>query len=247
VARRATKIAQERQKGGSFLLLDAGDSLANDQDPARKTKGQSSVAVMNMMAYDAMALGPLDLALGLTALRQAQAMAKFAMLSANAVVSATGQPVVDPYVLRKFGDHTVAIIGLSGGRGNKEIAVRDPLKTAQTVVAEVAKQADVIILLSHAGAELDQQIANSVPGLDLIVSGGGAVISAPRGSEKTGTIILRADQASPSHAGLALGIGKFTFDPAGKLAKSNWQLVRLSPEIADDPTVATWVQQQRSQ
>ena len=65
VARRATTINQEKKKNPYTLVLDAGDSLVGDQDPALKTQGKSSVEAMNRLGYDAMALGPGDLALGL--------------------------------------------------------------------------------------------------------------------------------------------------------------------------------------
>ena len=89
VARRATTINQEKKKNPYTLVLDAGDSLVGDQDPALKTQGKSSVEAMNRLGYDAMALGPADLALGLETLRARMAEAKFPMLSANAVVTGT--------------------------------------------------------------------------------------------------------------------------------------------------------------
>ena len=244
MARRATKIAQTRQQGGFVLLLDAGDSLVGDADPARKSQGQSSITVMNMLGYDAMALGPQDLSLGLSVLQQRMAEAKFAFLSANAVVSATGKLLATPYVIREFGSRKVAIVGLSGGEGTADIAVRDPLQTAQTSVTQAASQADVVILLSHAGETVDQQIADTVPGIALIVSSGPFALAMPWRSEKTGTLIVHADEAQPGHAGRRLGIAALAFELSGKMGQPNWQRVDLGPEIADDPAMAEWVKEQ---
>jgi 5'-nucleotidase/UDP-sugar diphosphatase len=237
-------IAQERERGGFLLVLDAGDSLVGDRDPALKTQGATSVAAMNMMGYDALALGQQDLALGLEVLRQRVAEAEFALLSANAVVSGTGELITTPYLLREFDGHKVAVIGLSGGSGTPEIAVLDPAETARALVAELARQADVIILLSHAGTPVDQQIAEALPKVDLIVSGGQLQLASPWRSEKTGALILHADQATPGHAGRKLGIARLTFDAGGRLVAQEWQGVDLTPEIPDDPALATWVQQQ---
>jgi 2',3'-cyclic-nucleotide 2'-phosphodiesterase (5'-nucleotidase family) len=247
VARRATKIAQTRQQGGFVLLLDAGDSLVGDADPARKTQGQSSITVMNMLGYDAMALGPQDLSLGLSVLQQRMAEAKFTILSANAVVSATGELLATPYVIREFGGRKVAIVGLSGGEGTADIAVRDPLQTAQTSMTQAASQADVVILLSHAGETVDQQIADTVPGIALIVSSGPFALAMPWRSEKTGTLIVHADEAQPGHAGRRLGIAALTFESSGKMGQPNWQRVDLGPEIADDPAMVEWIQKQSGQ
>ena len=87
------------------------------------------------------------------------------------------------------------VVGLSGGNGTSEIAVRDPVETAKSVVVQVKGQADVVILLSHAGASVDRQIADAVPGIALIVSGGPLVMPAPWRSEKTGTLVVHADEA----------------------------------------------------
>jgi 2',3'-cyclic-nucleotide 2'-phosphodiesterase (5'-nucleotidase family) len=244
VARRATIIAQEREKSGFLLVLDAGDGLAADQEPAHKTQGRSSIAAMNLMGYDAMVLGPKDLALGLGAVLQREIEAEFALLSADAVVAATGESVVAPYVLREFDGHTVAIVGLSGGSDGEEIAVRDPVETVREVVAKVETHADVIILLSHADTSTNQQIAEAVPGIDLIISGGKLQLADPWRSEKTGTLILHADEATPGHAGRMLGVARLAFDAEGLLVGHSWQRLKLGPEIADDPAMATWIQGQ---
>ena len=224
-------------------MLDAGDSLVGDLDPARKTQGQTSIAAMNLMGYDAMALGPQDLALGRGVLQQRIAEAKFAVLSANAVVSATGKLVATPYVLRELGGRQVALVGLSGGSGTSEIAVRDPLEAARSVVALVAGRADLVIVLSHAGASVDQQIADAVPGIALIVSGGPLVIPSPWRSARTGTVVVQADEAQPGHAGRVMGVATLTIDPRGPVVQ-DWQRVAIVDSIPEDPAMAAWVQEQ---
>jgi 5'-nucleotidase len=198
---------------------------------------------MNMMGYDAMALGPQDLALGLEVLRRRVAEAEFAMLSANAVVSVTGELVAPAYVLRQFDSHTIAIVGLSGGNGTSEITVGDPLESAWAIVTALATKADVVVLLSNAGTFIDQKIADAVPGIDLIISGGKFLLTTPWRSAVTGTLILHADQSSSGHAGRRLGVARLTFDGEGRIAEQEWQRVTLGPEIASDPATAKWVQE----
>jgi 2',3'-cyclic-nucleotide 2'-phosphodiesterase (5'-nucleotidase family) len=225
-------------------VLDAGDSLTGDQPPAQSTLGRTSVTAMNMMGYDAMALGGQDMSLGLPVLRQRIAEAEFTVLSANAVVSPTGELVATPYLLRQFDGHTVAIVGLSGDSGTRDIAVRDPLETTRETVAQLSAQADVIILLSHAGPLTDQQIAEAVPGIDIIIGGGTFADDSPWRSEETGTLLLHADAASPGHAGRRVGIARLTFDQTGQLVDQSWQRLELLPEVASDATMLNWVQEQ---
>jgi 5'-nucleotidase/UDP-sugar diphosphatase len=244
VARRASIIDQQRELGGFVLVLDAGNGLMGDQDPAKRTLGQASIEAMNMMGYDAAALGPNDLALGENALRQRIDEAQFPILSANAAISAEDELLTTPYVLRQFGGHTIAVIGLSGGDGTQEITVRDPLEAARRTVAEVGRQADVIILLSSAGQEKNIQIAESVPEIDLIISAATSELTGPWQADKTGTLVLLADHSSPGHAGRRIGVAHLGFDTEGRLVGQEWQRLSLGPEVPADPAMAKWVGEQ---
>ena len=62
--------AEALSQSEHVLLLDAGDSLYGDRDPAKATWGESTVVFYNRMVYDAMALGPLELSLGAEELRE---------------------------------------------------------------------------------------------------------------------------------------------------------------------------------
>jgi 5'-nucleotidase len=247
VARRATKINEARAANQFVLLLDAGDSLTGDQLPAKSTQGRTSVEIMNRLGYDALTLGPQDLLLGLEALRQRTDEARFALLSANALATETGAHIAQPFVLRSVGTHHVALIGLSGDFGELSrtaaggITVTDPQAAAAAAVVEAAGQADIIILLSHAGLAVDQAIAAAVPGIDVIVSGGPGGRPEPARNPTTGTLIVHADEAQPGHAGRVLGMQTLDFDASGQLQNAQIEYIQLGPEIADDAEVAAWL------
>jgi 2',3'-cyclic-nucleotide 2'-phosphodiesterase (5'-nucleotidase family) len=241
VARRATKIGDERKVGGSVLVLDAGNSLTGDRDPARISAGATSIEAMNLLGYDAMALGPMDLALGPEVLRQRMAEAKFPLLSANAIDRETGKLLAKPFVVLEIGAYRVAIVGISGRSDADGITVSDPLAAAREVAATVRSQSDELIVLSNAGTSVDQQIADAVPGITAIVEGGEGALSEPWVSGLTKTLIFHADEASAGHAGRILGIARLTLDRNGSLADYSWQRFPLGPEVADDAAVATWV------
>ena len=149
--------------------------------------------------------------------------------------------MAQPYTVREIAGHRIAVVGLSGGNGTAEIGVRDPLAAAQKIVPEARKEADIVILLSHAGQVIDQQIADQVPGVAAIVSGGDGARQTAWESAVTGVPVYHADQAMAGHAGRMLGVGKLNFDAGGKLKSQKWQQFPLNPGIADDPTMAAWV------
>jgi len=241
VARRATKIASERKTGRPVLVLDAGNSLTGDQDPARKSAGASSIEALNLLGYDAMALGPRDLALGLSVLRERIVEANFPILSANAIDQQTGERLTKSYVVREMGGHRVAIIGLSAASDSDEIRVGAPLSSLKDAVAEARSQSDEIIVLSNAGAPVNQQIADGVEGIAAIVEGGPSASAKAWVSRRTGTPIFHADEASPGHAGRVLGIARLEFDPDGARTGYDWKQLALGPEVPDDVAMATWV------
>jgi 2',3'-cyclic-nucleotide 2'-phosphodiesterase (5'-nucleotidase family) len=240
VARRATIIKQLRAEASNVLLLDAGNSLVGDRDPALRTRGQSSVEAMNIMGYDAMTLGEMDLRLGKTALEQRRAEATFPLLSANAVLLATGELLLSPYTILEMGGHRIGIIGLSDGADLGELQVRPPLETTREIVPQLEKEADIIILLSHAGLFRDEEIAAAVPGIDLIVSGGPDTLNEPYRDPTQGTVIVHADVVGAGHAGRQVGVGRLSFDENGRLLDARWGKVSLGLEVADDREMSAW-------
>jgi len=242
VARRAAIVNQVRQESPNTLLLDAGDGLIRDKTPATTSQGQSSIELMNRIGYDASALGAGDIdLLGVEVLQQRIKEARFPFLSANVVLSGTGDLLVAPYTILQVDEHSVAIVGLTGLAELQEIQIRDPLDSVREVVDKLQGQADVLILLSHAGLEVNRQIAAQVPEIDLIVSGGAQNYTMAPEATADGPPIVHADAASPGHAGRRVGIGTWWFDEEGRLIGQDWMNVPLGPEIPDDPIMAAWV------
>jgi 2',3'-cyclic-nucleotide 2'-phosphodiesterase (5'-nucleotidase family) len=233
-------VKQERQASSHFLLLDAGDSLFGDRFLGQQTQGKGVVEAMNLLGYDAMALGGGDMRLGLDTLRQRMAEAEFPFLSANVVLSGTETPFTEPYIIKEMGDHRVAIIGLTepGAADSVQgaVTVLNPIETVRRYVAEVSAKASTIIVLSHIGMEGNIKLAEEVEGIDLIVSGAGQMsVDQAVQSETTGTLIVQAEVPSPGHAGRRIGVARLQMDSQGEVASHQWTVVSLTPDFADDP------------
>jgi 2',3'-cyclic-nucleotide 2'-phosphodiesterase (5'-nucleotidase family) len=234
------------------LVLDAGDALIKDRAPATTSQGATSIEVMNQMGYDAAALGEGDLGqLGVDVIRERMAEAEFPFLSANAYLSdaasGTGHPFLDgellaePYRVLEVGAQRVALIGITGEAEIPGLTIGDPVAAVQEAIRQIGDQAQILILLSHAGLETNRQIAAQVPALDLIVSGGGAQMTATAEGGDGQPLILHADVSMPAHAGRRIGAGTFTFDQNGALQSQQWESITLDSETPDDPAMADWV------
>lgn len=230
-----------RENSSNVLVLDAGDALIRDRPPALRSKGKSSIELMNMMGYDAMALGAGDLALlGVDIVRQRMDEARFPFLSANVVLTETGQLLALPYVIREVQGRRIAIIGLTEEVRLPDVEIRDPVTSLHKVIEDLQGKADIRVLLSHAGFETNQEIAREAPDVDLIISGGGQGFTSEPQFGGGRLPLVHADTSSTGHAGRRVGVGSWWFGDGGQLVALDWKIVALEPHIPDDPDMARW-------
>jgi 5'-nucleotidase/UDP-sugar diphosphatase len=190
MAARKTVIDQIRREvtaaGGYSLLLDGGDvntgvPESDLQDAVPDFKG------MNLLGYQAMAVGNHEFDKPLAVLKMQRDLAQFPMLSAN--IYESGQRMFAPYTMFNLGGLKVGVMGLTTedtvrmahpDNVNK-LEFRSAISEASKVVPELRQQADVVIAATHMGhyengqhgtqAPGDVELARAVPGIDLVVGG----------------------------------------------------------------------------
>jgi 2',3'-cyclic-nucleotide 2'-phosphodiesterase (5'-nucleotidase family) len=192
---------------------------------------------MNSMGYDAMALGPKELSLGPDLLRQRMAEAAFSILSANAVISGTGELITAPYTFVEDGDRDLAIIGLTRmpQEGLAAFQVLDPAEAAARYVQEVRDQVDTVIILTNLNYRAGLALAEEVPGIDLLVAAlPGQLPQAAVRIPATETLVVTAEQPSPRHTGRRVGRLVVTIGADGSLVPKDWESVWMDGTIPDD-------------
>ncbi|MDO6501092.1 bifunctional UDP-sugar hydrolase/5'-nucleotidase UshA [Photobacterium sanguinicancri] len=196
MAARKTLLDQIRTEvkaeGGTTLLLSGGDintgvPESDLQDAEPDFKG------MNMLGYDAMALGNHEFDNPLDVLRKQEGWADFPFLSANIYDKKTGERLFQPYQIFEQQGIKIAVIGLTtedtAKIGNPEyiggVEFRDPKAEAKKVIAELreTENPDVIIAATHMGHYANGNRGVNAPGdvalarylqegdLDMIVGG----------------------------------------------------------------------------
>lgn len=242
MARRAAYIAKQRSDAKNVLLVDAGNSIVGDKDPAKRTKGASSVELMNRMGYTAVALSLEELKqIGLDELRVRMREAQFALVSANAYLEGTDDLLCKPFVIQSLGGHQVGILGLTEAGSAGGVVALDPLDSAKRWLPEMQAKADIVILISHADLDVNKRLAEQVPGIDLLVSGQNAILEKPYLAEKTGTLVLHADIGRSGYAGEHIAVGRFSFDAQGRLLRRDWRKVALTGEDGEDAAIRDYV------
>ncbi len=222
------------------MLLDAGDSLLSDerQPVSLASKGAFSVEAMNLMGYDAMALGERDLQLGVEFLRDRMGRADFGFLSANLRLAESGDLFALPYTILEFGGRSVGIIGLTGTPSSPPAGfkVLDPIEAVQELLPQVVEQVDLIILLSHLGWAKNVELANMFSEVDLVIGGGtDAPGNQPYKSSSTGTYLAQAELSSPGHAGRYVGRWRLSISAEGQPQVDSWRIIALEPQFQDNP------------
>lgn len=180
------------QKGGSVLLLSGGD-INTGVPESDLQDAEPDFRGMNLIGYDAMAVGNHEFDNPLSVLRQQEKWAKFPLLSANIYQKSTGERLFKPWAIFKPQGIKIAVIGLTTDDtakiGNPEfftdIEFRKPADEAKLVIQELqsTEQPDVIIAATHMGhydngehgsnAPGDVEMARSLPAgaLTMIVGG----------------------------------------------------------------------------
>jgi 2',3'-cyclic-nucleotide 2'-phosphodiesterase/3'-nucleotidase len=202
LAKIATLVRQVRDEQPNLLLLDCGDTIQGTPLAyyfARKdtSKPNPTIAAMNALGYDAMALGNHEFNFGLDVLWKAKREARFPILAANVRQTyAGGVERFLPYIIKEVAGVRVGIVGfVTPGvpywevpehyRGYEFERIAD---AARRVIPEVRPQVDLLVVIAHSGLgrELETgapqtdrlpgedamwDLAEQVPGIDLILFG----------------------------------------------------------------------------
>ena len=190
MAARKTLVDQIRREvasqGGYSLLIDGGD-VNSGVPESDLQEALPDFKAMNLLGYQAMAVGNHEFDKPLTVLKKQREVAQFPMLSAN--VYQNGQRLFDPYKVFDLGGLKVGVLGLTTEDTVRMVhpdhvrglEFRNTITEASQVVPELRRKADVVIAASHMGyyeegrhgkqAPGDVNLARSVAGIDLIVGG----------------------------------------------------------------------------
>jgi len=174
VAYLAGEVKRLRQEKPT-LLLAAGDMIQG-HSWANLFQGKSSIALMNLMRFDAMVVGNHEFDFGQDVLKKRIAEARFPVLGANVEGFKNG---LKPYVIKDIQGLKVAIIGVvtpdtpqaTHPRNVAGLKFLPPATALEKYLPELKKHADLVIVLSHIGYQADRELAAKVPGIGVIVGG----------------------------------------------------------------------------
>ena len=177
----ATLVKRLRASRPGALLLDGGDTWQGS-GTALWTKGQDMVDACKLLGVDVMT-GHWEFTLGMDRVKEIvekDFAGKVDFVAQNVKTLDFGDPVFKPYVIKPMNGVQVAIVGqafpytpIANPRymvKDWEFGIQD--ENLQKMVDEArGKGAQVVVVLSHNGMDVDLKMASRVRGIDAIMGG----------------------------------------------------------------------------
>lgn len=163
MVRRATLLEQVRKENSDLFLFDCGD-FSQGTPYYNLFQGEVEVEMMNLMKYDAVAVGNHEFDFGMDNMARLFRLADFPIVCANYDFTGTVlEDLVKPYVILERNGLKVGVFGLGielEGRVQADncqgVLYLNPVTKAQEVADLLkAKGCDVVICLSHLGLRGD--------------------------------------------------------------------------------------------
>jgi len=239
----ATLVKQLKASRPGALLLDGGDTWQGSAT-ALWTNAQDMVDCAKLLGVDVMT-GHWEFTYGMKRVKQivdGDFAGRIDFIAQNVKTADFGDPVFRPYVQREINGVACAIIGqafpytpIANPRylvADWSFGIQD--ESMQKVVDEVrAKGAQVVVLLSHNGMDVDLKLATRVRGIDAIFGGhthDGVPLAVPVANAGGKTLVTNAGSNSKF-------LGLMDFDvKGGKVVDYRYRLLPIfANQLPADP------------
>jgi sulfur-oxidizing protein SoxB len=232
VDRLATLIKAIRaERPDNTLVLDGGDTWQGSYT-SYHTKGEDMVKVMNALTTDAMT-AHWEFTYGQDRVQELIGKMDFPFLAGNVIDATWEEAVFDSTKMFERGGVKVAVIGQAfpytpianpgymipdWSFGIRPELVQEHIDTAR------ANGAEVVVLLSHNGFDVDRKLAGMVEGLDVLLSGH-THDALPRAIDVNGTLLVASGSHGKFLSRLDLNVKN------GKVADYSYRLIPVFSDV----------------
>ncbi len=240
ITKRAAKIKEARTADDRVIYCDAGNFLSGTPE-VDNSSGAIAVAAHNYMGTNVVNVSERELALGMDAYSSAKSAASFKFVSAN--VRANGSLIADEYTIENIKGARVAYIGLCGTKETMRIdssklpsgvTVDDPMSIARRILPDLKNKADMLIVLSTCGDQVDSLMAKEFPFLTAIIGG-----RSFRANEDAPWLIGETRVVRAQRDGRTIGRLDFVFGKDAKITKVEAKRINMeTTDPSDDGMLA---------
>ncbi|MBO9410198.1 MULTISPECIES: bifunctional UDP-sugar hydrolase/5'-nucleotidase [unclassified Ruegeria] len=254
MARLKTAIDGRRNAldGQNVLVLDAGDPFQGSLFYTTY-KGAAEAEFMEAIGYDAMAVGNHEFDDGPEGLAAFVDAVSFPVISGNLDLSSSAdlKDRVQGHLVLDVGGQKVGIVSalatdtVDTSSPGKDVLFQDEIDSLTAdVEALQAEGVDIVIALNHVGLAKDIEIAEQVPGLDLVIGGHSHTLLSNTQEGAAGSYPLMVGDVPVVQAyaySKYLGEVTLTFDDDGNLVSAEGEPILLDASVTPDPDIAARV------
>jgi hypothetical protein len=239
-ARRAAFLDSVRAVRKDVLALDAGGFFPVLDD--ERDAGPFTLVSMARMGTAAAGVGPGELRFGYSFLHESARSAGVVLLAANIERRDTHAPAFERWRVFRVAGLDVGVFsvmpeGSDLGPARDTLVATSAENAARAAVEALGKAgARVIVLLSQLGGPGGDSLVAHVPGIDVLVSGGGMVPMLDKGRRLGRTVAVDGGAQ-----GWQVGVAEVRPGAPGQPAKVDARTVVLGPEYAMQPRMAASV------
>jgi hypothetical protein len=246
LARRATFLDSVRAVRKRVLVVDAGGFFPATDD--EREAAPFMLRAMATMGTQVAGVGANELRFGYAFARENAHSAGVPLVCANLVLSDGGLAAFDPWrVVEVQGAGASGIkVGVFGliaessdlGPARDSLRIGSAEEAARRCIRELRAQgANVVVLLSQLGKAMGDSVAAHVPGIDLLVGGGG-VPAFPSGmpiGNGPGVVLHGGSE------GWQVGVADVRFDARNAVRDIGARTIVLGPDVRTEPAMAASV------
>ena len=236
VEKRSVYISNFIAKHPNTILVDAGDIFTM----AHKSYKDSLMAeAYKLLPYDALLFGDQEITMDPEILNSLKTQMGIPVIGTNFL----DDSLLPSTIIKRDGIR-IAILGVMDEYAIKyypeevkeKIELLDPIESIKNEIDRLNNKADVFVLLSHNGADLDKSFAEKLNGLDVIIGAHSqSAIESPE--EVNGTLIAQAGKAGYYIGVVALSIND------GKIVEKNGKIDTMKFEMPDDPKIMKLIEE----
>ena len=236
VEKRSVYVSNFIKKHPNSILVDAGDIFTMTH---RSYKDSLMAEAYKILPYDVILYGDQELTMDPKALDNLTDQMDIPVVSTN-----LKRKGVIPSKILKKGGVRIAILGVMDEYAVKyypeeikeKIELLDPVESIKNEIDRLSNKADIFVLLSHNGFDIDQNIAQKIDGLDIIV-GSHSQSSIESPEEVNGTLIVQAGKA-----GYYIGVVDVSMKD-GKVVEKTGKIDTMKFEMPDDPRIMELIEE----
>ena len=236
VEKRSVYVSNFIKKHPNSILVDAGDIFTM----AHKSYKDSLMAeAYKLLPYDALLFGDQEITMDPEILNSLKNQMGIPVIGTNFL----DDSILPSTIIKRDGIR-IAILGVMDEYAIKyypeeireKIELLDPIESIKNEINRLSNKADVFVLLSHNGADLDKSIAEKLNGLDVIIGAHSqSTIESPE--EVNGTLIAQAGKAGYYIGVVALSINN------GKVVEKNGKIDKIKFEMPDETKIMKLIEE----